>query len=79
MQTPDEKTTYLSLNSLLHLLKFAKSQRPKDGSVKANDLFMQNLALLQQEKLATADREASSEWDSSEDANLWEKTIDDGL
>jgi len=44
-----------------------------------SEVFVRAIGLLREHELAQAYREASLEWDASEDAKLWDKTAGDGL
>jgi hypothetical protein len=50
MQIKDTKITHISLNSLLRMLKFAKSCKSDRITTSANEIFMHALALLQEER-----------------------------
>ena len=71
--------TKVSISLPADIADFVAQYQESHAIEHRSEVFVQALELLRERELAQAYREASLEWDNSEDAKLWDKTVGDGL
>ncbi len=79
MQSESQQSGKLSISLQPDLLEFVHHYQIEHQLPSRSQVFADALGLLREQELRRAYRQASLEWDSSQDSVLWERTIRDGL
>lgn len=71
--------TKLSISVPDDIAQYVAEYQENHAITSRSEVFVEAIKLLRERELADAYKAASSEWENSEDARLWERTTGDGL
>lgn len=71
--------TKVSISLPEDIARFVEEYQEDHDLPSRSEVFVAAVKLLREKELAQAYKAASTEWENSEDAKLWEQTTGDGL